>query len=306
MRPFLLLLLAALTLAACSSGPDYYKAERLPATEAEQQEVVKKAEELFRRDGDEFEKLVDEWVGDQAVAQKLAMLMVFHMVDAAERQRAAELDGLPVRSLEDNPRYVRARDALGRMGMAAYPTVEELVRHPKSKVHRLHGVEILAKMPVSVLPAIEASMSDCEAKYRRYYVAAVAQRAPSAGAERLLLAWSRHSDDFVRAEAIVGLLAYGDAHLQAVLDAVEKDPDPYVQRHVVKGLGERKGRRSAAVVVQYYGRCVERGDRAGQREAERTLIKMSDLPATKGGKLLQYGLGHWKQWVLTLPVEEGT
>ena len=65
------------------------------------------------------------------------------------------------------------------------------------------------------------------------------------------------------------------------------------------------GRRTVAAVVQFYGRCVNRGDRVGQREAERTLVKMSGKPATKGGRMVHYGLDHWKQWVLTLPVEEG-
>jgi hypothetical protein len=128
---------------------------------------------------------------------------------------------------------------------------------------------------------------------------------PAPEIERLLLKWTKHADFTVRATALMGLAGFGDRHIALLRDTVERDPDQFVQRQVVKSLGRFRDRATVAVVVNYYKRSADRGDRNGVREAERTLVLMSKSPPTRGGRLIHYGLTHWQKWVLTLPMDGG-
>ena len=302
MRPLhgLLLLLAA----CAATPPERFKSERPGANTKEQGELIKRAMGLYWNGGEEYEDVIEQCGKDPEAAQTLAMLMVIKMSDTEQLQRRKQANKFQIRTLEQNIPYTRARGTIVKLGKNAMPIIEELVRHPHSDKRR-RGVEILSRMPESVLPIVEKKFAACPAKYRRHYIEAVAQMEPVPASELMLLEWAKHEDYALRATALAGLASFGDRNLALLRDAVQKDPDQFVQRQVVRYLGHFRDRETAAVVVAFYARSAQRGDRHGIREAERTLVKMSKSAPTKRGRLIHYGLAHWQKWVLTLPVGGG-
>lgn len=291
-------------LAACGTTSKYQKPHRPKPTEKEQEELFRKAGQLFVQGGEEYDKAVAACCEDPIVAYWLTIRMIWHMKDAADRQRQRQAMNFQLRELETNERYTRARKTLGSMGEIAVPTIiAELVQNRYTDNRQL-GATIFAAMRPDVVPRLEEAMTKSEPRYKRYYVEGVAGMKPVAQAEVLLVRWAKDEDYAIRAAAFVGLSRYGDRHLPALREAVAHDADSFVRRQIVKQLGRLKDRKTAAAVVEYYARCAADNDRRGITEAERTLIRMSGKPSAKGGRPVRYGLDHWRQWVLTLPVQQ--
>jgi hypothetical protein len=290
----------------CAASPERpHKPPRPVPTEAAQKTLLQETEALFRAGSQEaFLAHVDRCAADPVVAAWLTRGLVFHMLDARERQLTAEAERLPVQALADNPRYRDGLAGIVRLGPAAVPTLlAELIGHRSSKT-REFGAEILGQLPDSVLPQLRAAFAGADQRSRRYLVLAVARMPASPAVETELLAFSRHEDFSVRAEALAGLAGYGERHLELLRRAVAEDPDPFVQRQIVMRLDRFPDRRTAAAVVDFYARAEKAGDQPGIRAAERTLIEMSGRPiSTAGGRVARYGLASWREWLLGLPVE---
>lgn len=299
-------LIPVLLLTACDTAPVHHVPTRERPTAAGSKELFRKIGLEFEAgQGDEIDAMLVEACTDPKLASSVTRLMMFHMKDAAERQGSEQAGKLQLRDLESNLRYTRARSALATMGVAAVPTVIDELMMNRFSDNRRMGVQILAAMPKGVLPAIEKAVLATKPRFRRHYVEAVAGMVPSPESKHLLLNWSKHEDYSVRAASLVGLANCGDQYLSLLREVVAKDPDEYVRRQVVASLSNFNDRRTVAVIIEYYARAQKRRDRQGIREAERTLVKMSKKPATKRGRLVHYGLIHWRKWVLTLPVDGG-
>lgn len=273
----------------------------LPVATKEQGDVLKRADRLFATGGKEFFAVVDEAGADPATTKAMVMYLAWHMNEAARLQRQRQQGTLPVRALDSNARYVQARTAIARLGPKAVPPVGEVLVEHRFSDSRWLGVEILAAMGPEVLPTIEKSVDQRPEKFRRYYVEAVGRMAPTAEAERLLLAWTGHSDFTVRAAAYVGLASHGAKHLAKLHAAVRSDPDRFVQRQVVKQLGAFRDKETARVVIEFYSRSVVGNDRMGETEAERALVRISGREAARGRKVIRYGLASWQEWYRNLP-----
>ena len=152
-----------------------------------------------------------------------------------------------------------------------------------------------------MLPAIEKGFAASPKRSRRFWVEGVGRMQKSEATERLLLEWSKNEDWMVRSAALCGLVEY-ERHLPMLRDIVRRDDDAFVRRELVKRFGRFTDRATAATVVGYYADCRRRGDRRGIQEAERTLVRMSKKPASREGRLINYGLAHWQKWVQTLPL----
>jgi HEAT repeats len=295
-----------LPLTACETTPDRHVPTRERSTAAGSKELFRNIGLEFEAGrGDEIDPMLGEACKDPKLAASVARLMMFHMQDAAQRQQLKQSGQFQLRDLESNFRYTRARSCLGKMGLSAVPTVIDELMMNRFSDNRRMGVQILSAMPAAVLPAIEKALVEAEPKFRRHYAEAVAGMKPTPESKRLLLTWSKHEDYSVRAASFVGLANAGKQYLPLLRDAVTKDPDHFVQRQVVRSLERYPDRRTAAAVIEYYARAQKRGDRQGIRDAERTLVKISKQPPTRRGRLVHYGLAHWRKWVLTLPVDEG-
>ncbi len=302
----LVVLMTLLLLTACENSPDRHTPKRERPTGEENEALFRKIGLEFETGkGDEINALLADACKNAKLAASVARLMMFHMKDAAQRQRDKQANRFQFRDLESNFRYTRARSALGTMGPVAVPTVIDELMKNRFTDNRQIGVQILASMSKDVLPMLKQAVIDSKPTFRHNYVAAVAGMKPSPERELMLLDWSKNDDYLVRSGAFVGLQRAGDRHLALLRDAVARDPDTFVQKQVVKVLGGFTDRVTAATVIAYYARCEKRGDRMGASEAERTLVKISKKPPTRRGRLIHYGLSYWRKWVLTLPVDGG-
>ncbi len=162
---------SAAVLSACAAGDDRLVPPRHKATKSSQGQLVKRIEQLFEVGGEGYDAAIAEACLDPAVAEKVTMLMVMHLQDAAARQHKRQVGQPQVRSLQDNQRYQLARETLSTMGLAAVPTViNELLLNRRKTVHvltiRKIGVRVLGMMPPVVVPAIQQAFADNKSIYR--------------------------------------------------------------------------------------------------------------------------------------------
>ncbi len=299
--PCLLLGLSGL-LGGCESATGSTRRAPVPKASVEQREIYERVILLFQVGTDEFGKALREGRDDPVLASKLTQFLVVHMREAERLQRRAQRGDFELRSLEENARYSEARKGLGVLGDAALPTLRQRLIEHRLTENRLFGITTLAALGPDAVPAIRDAMLTSKPRYHRYYVEAVSRMPPAPKVERQLLEWTRSDSFSVRAEALRGLVAYGDRHLVLLRSVVREDSDAFVQRQVVERLGGYRDPATIACVLGYYQRCAASGEDRGIRAAERTLLRMSGKkPRRRGDRLVHHGLAYWQRWAREQP-----
>lgn len=291
-RAFLSLVLVA----GCASSGDL-KPDRPRPTDQAQLDKIREIDELFVQGGEELDAVVFGVRSDPLVSAWVTRFLILHMADAVQKQRLVQADRINFSGMEVNEQYQDALRLLKTLADAAVPTVvEELLDHRFSE-NRLLGVSILSEMPPMALPALDEAYRQGGPRRRRFLVEAVGEMQPGDEAEGHLLGWAADEDYLIRAIAFAGLSRYGENHLPLLQSAVATDPEQFVQRQVVKKLGQFHDKGTAATVVDFYARCVQRSDWDGVREAERALMQIAEFPVSENDRRIEKGLAYWRNWI---------
>lgn len=305
-------LLAIAALGACAGGPPPRpKLEPKDPEQANRQaNAVKKA---FLKGGEDFDTAVDACLGDPAVVAWAVKFLYLHMDHAMRRHREAEArltqrgearpDGLVAPSLEDNPRYTRARGGIVRLGVPALDTVvPELLFHSQ-RAFGDHGIDIIAHMGVAALPRLREELPAAEPRMRERIVRCVAMMrsenlTQAQQIESQLLDWAESPDRFIRAGALQGLARHGERHLDRLCLGVREDPDDFVRRQLAKILADYPTRRAASALVAFYAKAEEEGDGLSAKVAEDALRSMAGVPPmVVNNRVRPYGLARWRNWL---------
>lgn len=243
-------------------------------------------------DDEEFAKVRDEVARDPVQAYWLTRYLVMFVEKARERAANTDLREAKL-AVGDEPVWSRPIRHIKALGAAAVPVVVlELLRSPVSDRVEL-GRELLREIGPEALPAWRDVFGIDEPRMRRRCANVLADWGTEHPAVREMLMTLRTDDEFgVRAAAYRGL-ASDPANVDLLVDALMRDPDPFVQRTIAVALGGHYSRQTAGALVDFMSRAVEASDYRAVLAADEALRKMS-------GRAERADLRTWRTWLTTV------
>jgi hypothetical protein len=278
----------ALLVAACGSTPsdaDHKAAKpaaEKPRAKKPAAEDVKKLaafEKLYRKLGAEPNADEEAQLEAQRIelcmrpdtAFWLARLFVHDAVVALDAGAGGDVDFLRIATQPGTSPLDRAVGQLKSMGPHAVACVREDLLHHSQADRRQLGVRILSAIGPVAAKEVAGDLANPQPSIRRSAVEALATMAGDVAAREGIEHAARDEHFAVRGAAWSALAASGIADATRLVQALEADSDPYVQRTIAKELGRFSDPAVVGALRSYRARCIERGDSRGIEAADQSL-----------------------------------
>lgn len=311
--PLTILAALALLLSACSGTSGHVLHDPGELT-AEQTVVVEEVVRLYAR-GEPYEEQLEVIKADPVMSFKFTRILVLDIDDmrraresgsrqwqmrsdraiASAQGRSRQLSSEPLLQAATGQRAVasvRGVAAIDLMGDAAVPClVEDLVGH-RSTYWRLLGVELLARIGPSVLPALQQVTESSSPVERRTAAQVLGALPPSPEGLAMLRRLALDSDYGVRAAALTALAGGGPDEARMLRERLVLDDDHFVRRSAAKALVTYPEVETAEAVIAYLERCQREEDPDGSEAAQ-------DVLQALAGKRGVRSLAAWQNWLQT-------
>jgi hypothetical protein len=280
---------AALWACAGAGGRLYDPGQPTPA----QRQALVEAERSYRQNDPAFAAQRDALARDPVTACWLTRMLVRDVLLVRERRDVGQDQVLAAAAGIRNPVEVRALEHLEAIGAAAAPTlVEDLLEHPLGDRREL-GVELLGRIGLPALPALEGPLQDSEPRLRRAAVRAAAAMPFSPQTRQCLMRAAADADFGVRGEALRGLGGGGASEADLLRRSLLGDRDAFVRRAAAEALAGFRDRPTAVALIDYLERCKRELEPLGERTAQQSLQALSGGRGPRTVEAWRDWLGQW-------------
>jgi hypothetical protein len=255
--------------AGCAGGA----APGVPAALSPAQiQVCKDVERAYREADPDYARLRGDAVRDPAVAGWLTRLFVLDLFRVREgRPLGKDEDLLRAAARIEDPVESRAIGEIEALGALAVPVlVADLLQNSQPQPREL-GIELLSRIGMPALPALQAVARDGEPRHRRAAARALGLISQDEAVFAVLRSLAGDGDYTVRADALRGFRS-GDAGARALLiQHLENDDDPFVRRVAAQSLAHFPSASAATALIGYLERCKQERDVPGEQAAQASL-----------------------------------